>query len=267
MPVMTKNIIGSFCWSELATSDPEGAKKFYSEIFGWGYHDDQIPGAGVYTMLLQGDARVGAMFAINEEMKAANVPPHWLNYIAVDSVDETAARAQELGAAMPRPPMDVMDLGRMAVLADPTGAHFALWQAKKVETKTLVNEPVSPVWQELVTNDIEKAGSFYTNLFNWGSSIMPMPSGDYTMFKNGDRTAAGMMAMTPEMPDMPPAWVVYFAVDSADETAKKAEAAGAKILQPPTPVEGMGRMAAFLDPQGAGLAVFQMSGPPEALPE
>jgi len=264
---MTKNIIGSFCWSELATSDADGAKKFYNEVFGWGHHDDPIPGAGVYTMFQQGDAHVGAMYAINEEMKAANVPPHWLNYIAVDSVDETVVRAQELGAQVPRPPMDVMDLGRMAVMADPTGAYFAVWQSKKMETNTLVNEPVSAVWHELMTTDIEKAGSFYTNLFNWGSDVMPMPSGEYTMFKNGDRPAGGMMAITSEMPPMPPNWCVYMAVAKIEQTVKKAEGAGATILQPVMTVEGIGQMAVFADPQGAVLSLFQMDKPGEALPE
>jgi predicted enzyme related to lactoylglutathione lyase len=260
MPEINQYTPGTFCWVELATSDPAGAKKFYEEIFGWEHHDDPIPGGMVYTMLLQGGKNVGALYEINEEMKAHNVPPHWLSYVSVASVDETVAKATELGGQVPRPAMDVMDIGRMAVLSDPTGAHFALWEPKTVQGAQLVNEPCTLCWNELMTTSVEDAGKFYTNLFGWSADAdTGMPQ--YTMFKNGDRPASGMMAITPDMGPVPSSWHVYFAVANCDATFKKATAAGASPLVPPTDIPEVGKFSMLMDPQGAAFAVIQLNTP------
>lgn len=261
MPEVKKYPAGTFCWTELATSDPGAAKTFYTRIFGWETHDDEVGEGMIYTMIMQGGKNVAALYGMNEEMEQANVPVHWLHYVSVDSVDDTAARAKELGAEIPRPAMDVMDLGRMAVLVDPAGANFALWEPKQAIGATLVNEPVSVVWNELMTTDVEKAGTFYSKLFNWGSDVMPMGGGNYTVFKNGDRPAGGMMPITEDMPPMPSNWLVYFSVADTDKTANEATAAGATLLQPPKDVEGVGKIAVLMDPQGAAFGIINSTGP------
>lgn len=250
---------GTFCWAELATSDPDAAKKFYGDLFGWDHHDDPVGEGMVYTMLMQGGKNVGALYGINEEMKAHNVPPHWLSYVSVANVDASVAKAKEHGAEVPRPAADVADIGRMAVLTDPTGAHFALWQPKKAHGAELVNEPVSVVWNELLTTDVENAGKFYTNLFGWGADV---DKGGYTMFKNDDRGAGGMMAISPDMGPIPSNWMVYFAVADCDKTAEKARALGAQVLVPPTEVPEIGKFSVMMDPQGAAFAVIKLNQPP-----
>jgi len=263
MPELTKHDPNTFCWPELATSDPDGAKKFYGAIFGWNFQDDEVGPDMVYTMALKGDKYAGAMFAINEEMKAQGVPPNWLQYVSVESVDASTEKAKSLGGVVMREPMDVMEIGRMSVLQDPTGAVFALWEAKQAIGAQVVNEHGALTWNEVLTNDVDKAGKFYTELFNWASDTQDMGAFSYTVFMNGDRPAAGMMAINQEtMGDIPSNWLLYFAVDDADKAAENAKAAGGNILEPPRDIPEVGRFTIIQDPQGAVFAMIKMQNPP-----
>ena len=144
---------GTFCWFELGTTDGEAAKKFYTELFDWSFDDHPMGPAMVYTMLKQDGKDVGALYQMPAEMTDQGIPPHWLSYASVTSADETAAKAKELGATLMKEPFDVMDVGRMAVIQDPTGAVFALWQAKAHTGAGVVNVPNSVCWNELATPD------------------------------------------------------------------------------------------------------------------
>ena len=244
---------GTFCWTDLGTSNTAAAKKFYGEVFGWKAVD--VPaGPGVYTMLQKGDKDVCALYALTEQ----GVPPHWLSYIAVKSADEATKKAESLGAKIRKAPFDVMDAGRMSVVEDPTGATFALWEGKKHAGSRLIREAGTMCWNELMTKDVDKAGGFYSKLFGWGSKTMDVGGGEkYTMFQKGSEDAAGMMAIGKDWGPVPPNWLVYFAVDSCDASVKKATAAGAKVTVQPTDIPNTGRFAVLVDPQGATFGIFQ----------
>src|SRR5882672_2563499 len=156
---------GSFCWIELATTDGPGAKKFYSELFGWTIHDSPVGPDMVYTMLRLDGKDVGALYQKGEMMK--DVPTHWASYISVTSADEIAAKAKALGATVMKEPFDVMDVGRMAVIIDPTGAAFCIWQPGTHAGFGVKGEPNSVTWNELLTTDTARAIDFYTRLFGW----------------------------------------------------------------------------------------------------
>src|SRR5436190_17308530 len=117
---------GSFCWTELTTTDGPAAKQFYAELFGWEAQDNPIGPDMVYTMLKVGGKDVAALYQKGPEMQA--VPTHWVSYISVASADEAAAKAKELGGTVIQEPFDVMEHGRMAAITDPTGATFCVWQ-------------------------------------------------------------------------------------------------------------------------------------------
>jgi len=121
---------GNFSWFELGTCDQAGAKEFYTELFGWSFRDSPLPAemGGVYTTWLLGDKEVGAAHQLNPQEKG--VPPHWLTYIAVESADDVAAKVAAHGGTVLMPAFDVMEHGRMAVLQDPTGATFGVWQPR-----------------------------------------------------------------------------------------------------------------------------------------
>ena len=253
---------GTFCWIELATSDGEAAKKFYTELFNWQFTDSPMGPGMVYTMLEQDGKQVGALYKMMPDMEAMNIPPHWLSYVSTDNADETAAKSKELGGTVIKEPFDVMTYGRMAVIQDPTGAVFALWQPGTHKGIGLSNVPNSLCWNELATTDTAKAGDFYTGLFGWGKHEQQMGPMTYTSFMNGERPAGGMFIPPPEMGNVPPHWAVYFAVADPDATAKRAEELGAKICAPPMDIPGVGRMAAMMDPQGAAFAVIRLNEQP-----
>lgn len=253
---------GTFCWVELGTTDGDAAKKFYTQLFGWSFEDRPIGPDGVYTMLQQDGKDVGALFQMPGEMTAQGIPPNWLSYASVASADESAAKAKELGATLLKEPFDVFTVGRMAVVQDPTGAVFALWQAGTHKGAGVTNVPNSFCWNELATPDVEKAGDFYTGLFGWGKNVQQMGPMIYTSFMNGERPAGGMYKPGPEMGEIPPHWLVYFAVDDTDAMVAKATGLGAKVFAPPMDIPGTGRFAILQDPQGAAFAVIKLATPP-----
>lgn len=251
---------GTFCWVELGTLDGEAAKKFYTELFGWTFNDVPMGPSEVYTMLKLDGKDVGALYRLTSEMRSAGVPPHWLSYVSVTNVDESAAKAKDLGATLMKDPFDVMDVGRMAVVQDPTGAVFALWQAGTHKGAGVTNVPNSFCWNELATPDTTKAGDFYTGLFGWGKDVREMSPGfSYTSFTNGDRQAGGMYKPTPDMGEIPPNWLTYFAVSDADAKVKKAIELGAKAIVPPSDIPEVGRFAVIEDPQGAVFGIIKLN--------
>lgn len=251
---------GTFCWIELVTSDGDAAKKFYTDLFGLGFNNQPVGEDAVYTMLNKDGKNVAALYQMNEEQKSRGIYPHWNSYVSVASADETTEKVKSLGGTVTMEPFDVFDAGRMAMFQDPTGASFAVWQPNQHIGAQLTNVPGTLCWNELATNDTQKAGEFYTKLFGWASNT-DSGSPPYTMFMNGERPAAGMIEIQKEWGEVPPNWVVYFAVADCDASAEKATSLGAKILSPPTDVPEIGRFAVIQDVQGAAFAIIKLEHP------
>jgi predicted enzyme related to lactoylglutathione lyase len=230
---------GTFSWAELATSDADGAKAFYTQVFGWEYDDNPIGDDQVYTMASRDGGQVAALFATDQQ------PPHWNCYVTVASVDESAAKAKELGAKALAEPFDVMDVGRMAVFTDPQGAALCIWEARTSIGATLVNAPGALAWNDLVTPDAEASATFYGSLFGWTAEEIPN-AGGYRVIRNGDRSNGGIMPSS----DLPPAWLPYFGHEDIDRLVDEVPGLGGRVLNGPVPVPA-GRFAAFADPQGA----------------
>ncbi len=248
---------GTFCWVELVTSDTEGAKKFYNELFGWKLTDSPAGPGMVYTMAQLGDENVGAMYQMNSEQESAGVPPRWNSYISVDSADDTAARANASGGKLITEPFDVFEAGRMFTFEDPTGATCCVWQPREHIGAQITNVPNTFCWNELATRDPDTAREFYTKVFGWGAEVMQTPTGPYTMFKVGDRMNGGMLQITQEWGDIPPNWSVYFNVDNFDDSLAKVKSLSGSELFPPMDAPGVGRFTAIQDPQGAVFSLIQ----------
>lgn len=114
---------GAFSWNELMTTDVAGAKRFYSEMFGWEMQDEKTPDM-IYTMLKTGDKEVGGMMAIPTEAKGA--PPSWGAYVTVNDVDQQIIQVEKLGGQIILQPKDIPNVGRFAVISDPQGAVLTL---------------------------------------------------------------------------------------------------------------------------------------------
>lgn len=250
-------------WVDLATTDTEAAKSFYVTLFGW--DADDVPTgeeAGTYTMFSKDGRVVAGMGQLPDD---AGMPPVWHTYIAVDDIDAVIDKATAAGGSVIMPATDVMDTGRMAYIADPTGGAVGLWQAGTHKGAQLVNQDGTYTWSELLTDDTAAAERFYADVFGYQTEATEMPTGTYTTFwADGNlegHAAAGMMARTPDMGSFPNYWGVYFAVDDADASAATAEESGGKVLAPPFDVPSVGRMSVISDPQGAVFTVMQYETP------
>lgn len=259
MTNIDKHKPGAFCWIELGTTDHSAAKNFYTSLFGWSANDMPTGPGGVYTIFeLQGRA-AAAGYGLNPAQLAEHVPSHWMPYIAVESADTSASRAAQLGGKVVMQPFDVMDAGRMAVLTDPTGAYFCIWQPKRNQGLGIAGVDGTLCWADLNTTDPEVAKKFYTGLFNWkftADTDDDPPSG-YTHIENGGVPIGGMPPVRPNNPRVPAHWLAYFEVTNCDATAAKAKQLGAKFHLEPMSMENVGRFAILADPQGAVFAIFQ----------
>src|SRR6201985_2717795 len=216
MPERTSYTQGTPNWVDLPTSDQAAAKAFYAGLFGWTY-DDQTMGEGqVSSMAMLGGHQVAATSPQPAEMAAAGAPPMWNTYLAVDSVDEATAKVEAAGGKVAMAPFDVMDAGRMAFVLDPSGAAVALWQAGQHIGATLVNEPGTVIWNELIT-DNPAAVTFYENVLGVTTATAEMGGNKYTMFQVGGKEVGG--TTPPQMEGVPNHWHVYFAVTDADASA------------------------------------------------
>lgn len=252
---------GTFSWADLGTTDPAAAKRFYTGLFGWSFEDRPISDGEYYTIFDVGGKSVAALYSQMADQRAAGTPPHWLSYVSVESADQAASRAAELGGTVLAPAFDVMEAGRMAVVQDPTGGVLAVWEARKYPGAGLLGEPGALCWNELYTRDPARAAEFYGDLFGWAHETMPMPGFEYTVFKRGGQGAGGAMPIQAEWGDMPPHWSVYFAVEDCDARAASAARLGGTVLRPPADIAGVGRFAVLQDPQGATFSVLQPASP------
>lgn len=247
---------GKFCWAELGTTDASGAKAFYSSLLGYEVLDMPVGPGMVYSMLKVHGKDAGALYQFGKDQQG--VPPHWMNYVSVASAAESTSRAKAAGATVVVEPFDVMGLGNMAVLTDPTGATVSLWEPKQHIGAQHVSGPGSVCWRELLTTDVERAGRFYTEVFGWETTAVPMGPTMYTMCRLGNEDVAGMMTITPEMGPVPPHWGLYFSVADCDQTVAEAQAKGGSSLWPAMDVPNVGRMAGLRDPQGAVFSVVRL---------
>ena len=242
------------CWVDHGAKDIAASNAFYATLFGL-EAEDQGEEAGHYTLLKKG----GKTVAGNMGIMAEGQPSAWTSYVSVEDADKTVEAAKQAGATVFAEPMDVMDIGRMAVFADPTGAVIGIWQPKTFMGAELANEAGAFCWNELNTRDLAASKAFYSTVFGWTPNDLDLPGMAYTEWKLGERSIGGMMPMPDMVPaEVPNHWLVYFGTDDTDATVAKAAELGATTLVPPTDIPP-GRFAVLMDPDGAAFAVIKMN--------
>jgi uncharacterized protein len=181
-------------------------------------------------------------------------PPAWLNYVCVEDADATVAKAREAGATVHVEPMSVLDYGRMAVIADPTGAAFGIWQPGIHSGAEVVGETGAMAWNELNTHDREAAKTFYGAVFGWSFEEKEYEAGTYTIISLDGEGIGGITERVPA--EAPAHWLVYFGVEDADATVETAKQRGGEIPAGPFDIAEVGRIAVVKDPFGAVFAVI-----------
>ena len=238
------------CWADVSATDVRASGAFSSAVLGWEVPEPDEQWGGYVTAEAGGQmvAGIGPL---------QGGPAAWTLYLATDDVDGLAGRAPDHGGAVLAPVMDVGPMGRMAILADPSGAAFGLWQAGTMIGASLVNEPGGLVWEDLRSTDAAAARDFYGVLFAYEYEPLEMAGPDYATFKLPDEPhVLGGMGGLMGLPDGTPShWLVYFSVADADAAAAAAEQAGGTVVAPPMDTP-FGRMACLADPDGATFMVM-----------
>jgi predicted enzyme related to lactoylglutathione lyase len=249
---------GSFCWIELGTTDQPAAKSFYQALFGWTSADMPIGPDAFYNIFRLEGRDAAAAYTLRPEQRSQGVPPNWMLYIAVNSADDVAKRAAELGGAVVVEAFDVPRAGRMAVLKDPTGAAFSVWEPKENKGTGIAHVDGTLCWADLSTPDPQLASKFYSELFGWQMMTEEEdPEHDYLHIRNGEHFIGGIPPAKFHNPKAPAHWLAYILTSNCDAIADKAKQLGGELYLAPTTVENVGRMAVVGDPQGAVFALFQ----------
>lgn len=260
MAEITKHRDTAFCWAELQTRDVAAAKQFLAGLYPeWEMVDVPMGEDMVYTLCMIDGKKAVAIQPMNPQMMEQGIPSYWHIYLNVEDVDARYAAALEAGATSVAPPFDAMDMGRMAMIQDPTGAGLSLWQAKSHIGAEAHNIPGTIAWNELSTSDPAAATEFYTKVFGWSAPTMEMPDGVYTMWTlegDGGGGVGGMMKM-PDGMDVPPHWSLYINVFDVEASAKKAKELGATLPMDWWDAEGVGQMAVVQHPAAGYFYLFK----------
>ena len=224
---------GTFCWAALGTTDVESATAFYADVFGW-----------------EAD---GARFRLADSDVAGvqeSAETRWRSRLSVEDVDAVVERVRELGGEVLAPPLDVEAAGRMAAVADPTGAPVELWQPREHAGAARVNDAGCMCWNELASPDPGRAREFFGSLLGW--EVEPEETG-YGVIRRDGAVNGGIR---PQQDGEPTHWLVYFTVESCDDAVAAVRAGGGSIIAGPMDT-AMGRVAAVRDPQGAPFGLFE----------
>lgn len=238
-----------FVWVDLATPDAEAATAFYGDLFGWAATppDEELGG---YQNLLHEDRLVAGLTPMGG--------PIWMAHVGVDDADAAAARVSEAGGRVLYEPMDVADLGRLAICEDPGQAPFGLWQSGRHQGAQKRGAPVSLSWCERMGTGRDAAVTFYESVLGWNAATQDIAGVDYTVFEQGGQPVAGAAES-----DMDPHWLVWFEVAGVDGVAERAVQLGGVVESAPADIPGVGRAGVLADPHGARFGILQSEQPGE----
>lgn len=244
---------GTPCWVDLGADDPAKARAFYSALFGW---DIEVTGpeTGEYGLASVGGKQVAGVGG----KQSPDQPTVWTTYIASTDADATVDKAKSAGGQVFMEPMDVMDVGRMAIVADPGGAVFGIWQAGSHTGFQVANEAGSVTWNENFSRDFEGNKAFYGAVFGYTFGDMSNEQMSYATIDIDGRPAGGIGGMEMFPAEVPAHWNLYFAVEDTDETVAKATELGGKVINPPMDTP-FGRQATLTDDQGAPFSIIALS--------
>ncbi|WP_251095691.1 VOC family protein [Streptomyces sp. Caat 7-52] len=258
----TRFVNGAPDWIDVGSPDVDGAAAFYGALFGWRFRSAGPDAGGYGFFQLAGKTVAGGM-----RTGPGQRPPSWTVYFRSADARATAEAAEQAHGSVLCRPVDVMGQGRMAVLADPAGVAFGIWQPGRTEGVELAGEPGALCWVELYTPDVAAAAAFYRRVLGLETSALPLPGGVYTSVNpdgaGDDAMFGGMvpMADAPDEAEGGPYWLPYFEVENTDAVVEQAGRLGGTVRMPATTLEGVGRMAKLADPYGVRFAVIRRETP------
>ena len=253
---------GDFIWYELLTPDQDAARSFYEKVVGWTI-DKAADNEMDYRMINSASGPIAGSMTLTADMQSGGMQPCWLGYITVDNVDEVAEATTAAGGKIHMEPHDLDGVGRIAFLADPSGALFYVMKpvppADNPDASSNSFAATEPLvghcaWNELASSDPAAALNFYHDLFGWEKDgEMDMgPMGKYEFLRH-DYMIGAVMPRSQELPVS--AWTYYFRVPDIDAAADTIKKEGGQIVQQPTEIPGGDYSLTAIDPQGARFAL------------
>jgi len=241
-----------FVWYELHTNDGPGAEAFYGSVIGWEMRDSGMPGRS-YVLLSAGGVDVAGLLTKPASAFAGGAKPGWMGYIGVSDVDAYALRVLKAGGVVHRAAEDIPGVGRFAVVADPQGAIFVLFQGLPgvQAPQHALGALGTGAWHDLTASNWESAFGFYAAMFGWSKAMtLDMgPAGSYQVFGAGTKSLGGMMTRMDKT--QAPFWLYYFNVENVEATAAKVKSQGGNVVHGPVAVPSGETIAHCVDPQGA----------------
>lgn len=243
---------GRFVWYELMTTDAAAAQRFYASVVGWDAQEAATSELD-YTLLTSGGIPVCGLMGLPQDALKKGATPRWTGYVAVADVAAIAEAIKRRGGAVYVPPTDT-NIGRIAVVADPQTATFALVEGLKVDrpASEAFYQPGHVGWHELFAVDREAAFAFYSAAFGWQRAEGEAES-PYQLFSLGDDTIGGMFTKPAAAPI--PFWLYYFNVDDLDAALRRTKAGGGQVFEGPLELADDVWMARCRDPLGALFAL------------
>jgi predicted enzyme related to lactoylglutathione lyase len=252
---MTNYTRGRFVWHELMTPDVEGSKKFYAELFGWTFDERPMPGGmpGVYPTITKDNRPLGGVVSL-EMLKKEGVPPHWMGYVSVANVDESAAATKANSGNVGVEPMDIPTVGRMSVIGDPQHAYSSALNLETGDPEPMERPGVGMFcWDQLNTTDVGGAAAFYQKVYVWTKEPFA-PGSEMSVFKASGVPVASVM-QAPE--GVPAHWLTYVVVESLAAGRDKVVELGGKVMVEEIPVPEVGTIAVVQDQVGAMIGLFE----------
>ena len=258
MPEMTEYPSGSPSWADLLSHAGQAAKDFYTALFGWEYQDHPAGPDMTYTMYTHNGQAACASAEAGPGQE--NLPAHWSVYVTVDDLEAAAERAQAAGGTVVFGPMDVLDVGRMAIIQDKEGAFLRLWYPLKHAGAEVMHEPGALTWFELATTSPESASAFYDQVL-WTQTIPDpdQPEFPYWLLQVAGKHAAGIIQIGEDWGPVPPNWGVYFGVSDVDATVAKAQELGGGVVVEARNIADFARFAVLRDAEGAVFNVISLN--------
>ncbi len=251
--------IGAPWWVDLWTSDVEGSRRFYAELFGWVAEQPDPEHGGYFMFTREGVPIAGGMGDMGE-MRADNT---WKPYLASDDIEATLRLATEQGATVQAPAMAVDDLGVQAVITDPQGLVIGVWQPGSFPGFTVINEHGAPIFFAFDTDDYDGAVDFYRQAFGWNPLEEATEDGHHYagyMDPDTNRPIAGIGDEVESLaPGQSASWSVFWQSDDVDASVAKVSALGGAVLTEAAD-HGLGRVARVADPSGARFWLFRPKG-------
>ncbi|MFL6071712.1 MAG: VOC family protein [Actinomycetes bacterium] len=243
---------GTFGWADLLTTDVAAAKQFYAGLLGWTYEDLPTPVGIDYTMCYVDGQMVSGLGPQPPGMSQSGAPSVWNAYVFVEDVDAVGVATEAAGGTVVMPAMDVMQSGRMVMVAGPDGAVVGAWQPLEHHGAELFDRPGAVTWNELQSRDLPASRAFLSEVFGWRWERQPGEM-EYWVARLDASTddVGGAMNMPDGVPlSAPSMWVLYFAVVDCEVSAGHVSELGGSLFLPPMEM-GPGKFAGATDPTGA----------------